>query len=243
MKGLSSSISEQNKPEHSPEIPFVLVDNVVKKFGTSTTTVEVLRGLNFRMAANESVGLLGRSGSGKSTLLNLLGGLDTPTAGRIFVAGHDLSHFDKNQRAEFRLTMVGMIFQSFYLIPHQSTLENVALPMIFAGIPRKEREDRAASILQEVGMSHRLDHRPNQLSGGEKQRVALARAIVNRPRLLLADEPTGNLDSATSEEAIGLIMNYVQSQHAALLLVTHDLELAKRCSTRIVRMHDGLISS
>jgi predicted ABC-type transport system involved in lysophospholipase L1 biosynthesis ATPase subunit len=220
-----------------------LVDiaGLVKEYGAPAARIPVLRGLHLAIPRGERVALRGKSGSGKSTLLNLLGGLDAPTAGRIVVDGHDLSVMSSNERAAYRLSTVGMIFQAFYLVPTRTALENVEMPMILAGGARSERRKAAARALEGVGMSHRLDHLPTQLSGGERQRVAIARALVNRPKLLLADEPTGNLDTATGDEVITLILDYVRDAGATLLLVTHDEELAERCATRILRMQDGMI--
>jgi predicted ABC-type transport system involved in lysophospholipase L1 biosynthesis ATPase subunit len=220
-----------------------LVDiaGLVKEYGAPAARIPVLRGLHLAIPRGERVALRGKSGSGKSTLLNLLGGLDAPSAGRIVVDGHDLSAMSSNERATYRLSTVGMIFQAFYLVPTRTALENVETPMILAGAPRSERRKAATRALEGVGMSHRLDHLPTQLSGGERQRVAIARALVNRPKLLLADEPTGNLDTATGDEVIALILDYVRDAGATLLLVTHDEELAERCATRILRMQDGMI--
>jgi predicted ABC-type transport system involved in lysophospholipase L1 biosynthesis ATPase subunit len=185
------------------------------------------------------VALLGKSGSGKSTLLNLLGGLDRPTAGSLAVAGRDLGRLGGRDLARFRSAAVGMIFQSFNLIPSRTAIENVELPMIFAGRSPRERRAEAARALESVGLGARMAHRPAQLSGGESQRVAVARALVNRPEILLADEPTGNLDSATAGEVIGLILEHVQSHGTTLILVTHDEELAATCTNRVLRLKDG----
>jgi putative ABC transport system ATP-binding protein len=221
--------------------PLVEIAELIKEYGPPAARIPVLRGLHLAIPHGQRVALLGKSGSGKSTLLNLLGGLDVPTAGSIRVADRDLAALNANERAHYRLSTVGMIFQAFYLVPSRNALENVEMPMILAGIARKERRTSAAQALESVGLGHRLNHRPDQLSGGERQRVAIARALVNRPRLLLADEPTGNLDTVTGGEVLDIILEYVQSSGAALLLVTHDEELAKRCATRILRMQDGML--
>ncbi|MCE9534732.1 MAG: ABC transporter ATP-binding protein [Planctomycetes bacterium] len=220
---------------------FVELAGLSKVYGPPTATIQVLRGLNLTIPQGERVALLGKSGSGKSTLLNLLGGLDVPTSGTIRVGGRDLATMQSNDRADYRLSMVGMIFQAFHLVASRTALENVEMPMTLAGVSKVERRQRAAECLDAVGMSHRLTHFPAQLSGGERQRVAIARALVNRPRLLLADEPTGNLDTATGDEVLRLILEYVHSRGATLLLVTHEEELARQCATRILRMQDGIL--
>lgn len=219
----------------------VEIAGLTKTYGPAAALIPVLRGLDLTIPHGQRVALLGKSGSGKSTLLNLLGGLDVPTSGSIHVNGRDLATMTANERALYRLSTVGMIFQAFYLVPSRNALENVELPTILAGLSRKERQTIAAAALESVGLGHRLTHRPDQLSGGERQRVAIARALVNRPRLLLADEPTGNLDTVTGEEVLDIILQYVEFSGAALLLVTHDDELARRCATRILRMQDGML--
>jgi ABC-type lipoprotein export system ATPase subunit len=187
--------------------------------------------------------LLGKSGSGKSTLLNLLGGLDQPTSGSLFVAGRDLSRMRSNELAHFRLATVGMVFQSFNLVASRTALQNVELPMIFAGRSPTERREAARCALAAVGLEHRLTHRPAELSGGEHQRVAIARALVNRPKLLLADEPTGNLDTATANEIVALLSNHVFQHGCTLVLVTHEEELANRLTDRIICLKDGMLLS
>ena len=192
------------------------------------------------MRRGERVALLGKSGSGKSTLLNLLGGLDRPTAGSAVVEGADLAAMTGRQRAAYRLGTVGMIFQAYNLIHARTALENVELPMIFAGRPRRERREAATRALEAVGLGHRLGHRPPQLSGGEMQRAAIARALVNRPKVLLADEPTGNLDSSTAAEVLDLLLTYLRQHGTTLIMVTHDEDLAAQCADRVLRMRDGL---
>jgi predicted ABC-type transport system involved in lysophospholipase L1 biosynthesis ATPase subunit len=187
------------------------------------------------------VALLGKSGSGKSTLLHLFGGLDRPTAGALEVAGHNLARLSGRELARFRSARVGMIFQSFHLVPSRTALENVELPMLFAGLSRRQRRAEARRALEAVGLGGRLLHRPAQLSGGENQRVAVARSLVNRPQLVLADEPTGNLDSATAREVIGLILDHVKGHGATLVLVTHDEELAAASTDRVLRLKDGQV--
>jgi predicted ABC-type transport system involved in lysophospholipase L1 biosynthesis ATPase subunit len=217
--------------------------DVSKVYGAAAAPVHALRGVSFEIQPGEQVAMLGRSGSGKSTLLNLLGGLDRPTAGQIRVGNQDLSDLSSREMARYRLTSVGMVFQDFHLIPTRTALKNVELPLLFAGVKPADRRKYAANVLSAVGLEHRLKHLPVELSGGERQRVALARAIVSRPGLLLADEPTGNLDNATAGEVIEVMLAYVRIHGAALLLVTHDETLARHCAQRILRMDDGRIVS
>jgi len=217
--------------------PLVRTRDLVKNYGS----VSVLRGVTFEVAPGERVAILGKSGSGKSTLLHLIGGLDVPTSGTVTVAGRNLGQLSRNERAEFRLTTVGIIFQAFHLIPNRSAVENVELPMTFAARSKRERHRQAIGVLETVGLGHRLKHRPAELSGGERQRVAIARALVNQPQLLLADEPTGNLDSATGTGVLEEILVQVKSRGMAFVLVTHDEELAKRSSDRVLYMQDGVL--
>lgn len=217
--------------------------DLTKEYRTSATPVFALKRLSLEVRHGERVALLGKSGSGKSTLLNLLGGLDHATSGSLQVAGHDLERLGARGLARFRSAAVGIIFQSFNLIPSRTALENVELPMVFAGVAPRERRAAARRALEAVGLGARLDHRPAQLSGGEHQRVAVARALVNRPQVLLADEPTGNLDSATAREVTGLIDEHVRQHAATLILVTHDQELAAECTDRVLRLRDGLLQS
>lgn len=219
----------------------VSAELLARSFGTSKSPVTALRGVSLQIQRGECVALLGKSGSGKSTLLNLLGGLDHPTSGTLHVAGHDLQRLSGTQLARFRSTTVGMIFQSFNLIPSRTALQNVELPMIFSGVPPRQRRDEARAALEAVGLGHRLQHRPAQLSGGENQRVAVARSLVNHPQIILADEPTGNLDSTNAREVIDLIMQHVRNHQATFILVTHDEELAATCTNRIIRLKDGQI--
>jgi putative ABC transport system ATP-binding protein len=212
---------------------------VVKHYGSEAAPVPALRGVSLDVRRGECIALLGRSGSGKSTLLNLLGGLDQATAGTIEVAGRDLGRLSRRELACYRLATVGMIFQSFNLIPSRTAWQNVELPMIFAGVSPGERKAAARKSLEAVGLGYRLHHRPAELSGGEHQRVAIARALVNQPKLLLADEPTGNLDSATAKEIMELLSRFVKQHGTTLILVTHEEELAAAHTDRIVRLHDG----
>ncbi|MHC5037588.1 MAG: ABC transporter ATP-binding protein [Planctomycetota bacterium] len=200
--------------------------------------IEALRGVNFSAQSGEVVGILGKSGSGKSTLLNLIGGLDRPTRGSVEVAGLKLHALSPKKLARFRLKTVGFVFQSFHLSPRLRAWENVALPLVFAGVSRSERRKRALKLLESVGLAHRRSSRPGQMSAGEQQRTAIARAMVNTPRLLLADEPTGNLDTVTSEEIMNLLVEQ-NRKGMTIVMVTHDPELADRYTTRTVRMADG----
>ncbi|MCC6467835.1 MAG: ABC transporter ATP-binding protein [Alphaproteobacteria bacterium] len=219
--------------------PIVLLDDVHLTLASAAGAVNILRGISFRVRAGETVGIVGPSGSGKSTLMMVTAGLERPSAGRIRVAGHDLLTLDEDALARFRRDHVGIVFQSFHLVPTMTALENVAIPLEFAG--RADAFARAGEALGQVGLSHRLTHYPGQLSGGEQQRVALARAFAVHPRLLLADEPTGNLDQATGHQIIDLLFDLRQRHGTSLLLITHDPELAERCG-RIVRIHDGRIA-
>ena len=221
-----------------PDITVRCID-IAKAYGSAAAPVYALRGVSLEVRCGERVALLGKSGSGKSTLLNLLGGIDQPTRGTRQVAGRDLERLSGRELARFRCQAVGMIFQSFNLIPSRTALENVELPMIFAGRPVRQRRAEARSVLEAVGLGQRLHHRPAQLSGGEAQRVAFARALVNQPAILLADEPTGNLDSATAREIMDQLMEHVRARGTTLILVTHDEDLARSCTDRVLRLKDG----
>jgi ABC-type lipoprotein export system ATPase subunit len=221
----------------------VRVTDLVKIYGGRDSRVAALLGVSLEVARGERVALLGKSGSGKSTLLNLIGGLDRPTSGRIQAGSRDLAEMGANELAAFRSTTIGMIFQSYNLISSRTALENVELPMVFAGRRRQERRVAAREALEAVGLAGRLGHRPSELSGGEHQRVAIARALVNRPEILLADEPTGNLDSATAAEILALLLDHLWRTRTTLLLVTHDEELARQAAGRIVRLRDGQVVS
>ena len=214
---------------------------LTKIYGSESSALTVLNDVSLTVANGERLAILGRSGSGKSTLLNLIGGLDVPTSGTITVAGSPLHSLTSEQRAEYRLRTVGIVFQAFHLVSSRTAVENVELPLIFAGHDRHERRRLACAALDAVGLSERRTHRPNTLSGGERQRVALARALVNRPRILLADEPTGNLDTQTAAQVIELMLTQVERDRTTLILVTHDEELAQRVANRVIRMKDGRI--
>jgi len=217
----------------------VLLDDVHLTLSSTAGAVNILRGISLQVGAGETVGIVGPSGSGKSTLMMVTAGLERPSQGTIRVAGQDLGRMDEDALARFRRDHVGIVFQSFHLVPTMTALENVAIPLEFAG--RGDAFDRAEEALKQVGLGHRLTHYPGQLSGGEQQRVALARAFAVHPRLLLADEPTGNLDQATGHQIIDMMFELRQRHGTSLLLITHDPELAERCG-RILRIQDGRIA-
>jgi putative ABC transport system ATP-binding protein len=202
--------------------------------------VDALRGVDLAIADREFVALVGPSGSGKSTVLNLIGGLDRPTSGEVWINGNELSASDERALTRHRRQHVGFVFQSFNLLPRLTAEENVAIPLMFSAVPEKERLARARGLLERVGLGPRLDHRPTQLSGGEQQRVAIARALVGQPALLLADEPTGNLDTTTGAEIMSLLKELNQERGLTLLVVTHDPEVAAFAG-RVVRLRDGRV--
>lgn len=220
----------------------IRLHQVVKEWTRGSVPVRALRGVSLEVHRGERLVLLGKSGSGKSTLLHLLAGLDQPTSGQVEVEGADLTRMSEAQLAHFRLRSVGMIFQSFHLVPWRSAVDNVELPLIFAGLSPRDRRLKAEQALEAVGLGHRLTHRPAEMSGGEQQRVAIARALVNRPSLLLADEPTGNLDSDNAAAIVDLIDRHVRLENATLVLVTHDEELASRFADRTLRLRDGVFT-
>ncbi|MGI5213194.1 ABC transporter ATP-binding protein [Plantactinospora sp. CA-290183] len=201
-------------------------------------SVAALRGVSLTIAAGDYVAIVGPSGSGKSTLMHLLGGLDRPTGGRLWIGGRDVGALTADELARLRNETIGFVFQSFHLLPRTSAVENVALPLVYRGVGGRQRRALAAAMLGRVGLGHRLDHRPNQLSGGEQQRVAIARALVTDPVVLLADEPTGNLDTVTGESVLGLLEELNAESGVAVVLVTHDREVAARAQRQIV-VRDG----
>ena len=220
--------------------PFLLeARELVRHYSMGGTLVRALDGVSLSVGRGELVAVLGVSGSGKSTLLHLLGSLDTPTSGSVLVDGRDLASFGSRERTLYRRTVVGLVFQSYYLVPNLTAEENVAVALTFQGVFGKDRRLRAAEAIGRVGLGHRARHRPGQLSGGEQQRVALARAIVHRPPLLLADEPTGNLDSATAADVIARIDEIRRELGTTVVMVTHDQEMAGRVADRIYRLRDG----
>ena len=214
---------------------------ITRDFKLGAQTVHVLKGIDLDISKNEYVALMGPSGSGKSTLMNLLGCLDTPTSGSYELNGTDISSLNDNALAEIRNSEIGFVFQTFNLLPRSTALENVALPLVYAGLSKEERLARAAEVLEQVGLADRMDHRPNQLSGGQRQRVAVARALVNKPALILADEPTGNLDSKTSIEIMKLFDD-IQAAGNTVVLVTHEEDIAQHAK-RVIRLVDGNIDS
>ena len=217
------------------------LESIRKNYYLGKQVIEVLKGISFDIFKNEYVALMGPSGSGKSTLMNILGCLDTPTAGRYVLNGKDVSRTTDNELAEVRNNEIGFVFQQFNLLPRLTALENVALPLVYAGIPKKQRMEKAMEMLKKVDLADRSHHKPNEMSGGQNQRVAIARALVNDPAIILADEPTGNLDSKTSYE----IMDIFTKIHGAgntVILVTHEEDIS-HYAHRIIRLRDGIIES
>ncbi len=215
------------------------LDHIGKTYDLGLSQVPALRDIHFSIEPGEFVAIIGQSGSGKSTLMNILGCLDVPTAGRYILSGRDVRELSDDELADVRNLEIGFVFQSFQLLPRATALENVELPLIYRGIPKKERRERAIDALQRVQLDDRMKHKPTELSGGQRQRVAIARALVTQPSLLLADEPTGNLDSRTGEEIVGLFLE-LHSKGNTIILVTHEPKLAARCP-RAVRIVDGLV--
>ncbi len=219
--------------------PFLSLEKVSKIYQRGPNRVVALRTFSLALPAAQFTAVVGRSGSGKSTLLHLLAALDHPTEGEITVGPWRLSAFDRREQARYRREMVGMIFQQFNLIPSMTALANVELPLVLAGVAPAVRQARAAECLERVELSHRLDHRPTELSGGEQQRVAIARALALDPPLLLADEPTGNLDSVTGKQIVALLARLQREQGKSIIVVTHSLEEVAPVATRVVELHDG----
>ena len=217
------------------------IRNIIRDFPLGQETVHVLKGIDLDIERGEYLAIMGPSGSGKSTLMNLLGCLDTPTSGTYILNGNDVSQMSDDELAEIRNHEIGFVFQTFNLLPRTTALENVALPMIYAGVSKKDRTKRAEEVLTDVGLADRMDHKPNQLSGGQRQRVAVGRALVNKPSIILADEPTGNLDSKTSEEIMDLLDEIHQNGNT-VIVVTHEEDIAKRAH-RIIRLIDGMVDS
>jgi putative ABC transport system ATP-binding protein len=221
--------------------PLIVLENVTKVYRTEGEEVHALRGISLVVQPNEYVAIMGPSGSGKSTLMHILGCLDTPTSGRYLLNGRDVSQLDDDELAYIRNRQIGFVFQTFNLLPRATALKNVELPLIYAGVPAAERRERARRALEAVGLGDRLHHRPNELSGGQRQRVAIARALVVNPALILADEPTGNLDSASGAEIMRLFTQLWQLGNT-IILVTHEDYIA-RYARRIIRIRDGRIES
>lgn len=227
--------SSQNAP-----IPVIEARSLTKTYQMGDMEVRALRALSLDILAGELLAIMGPSGSGKSTLMNLIGCLDVPTAGSYRLDGVDVSRLNDDQLAEIRSKKIGFVFQSFNLLARTSALANVELPLIYAGVRGRERRERAVEALTLVGLGNRLDHKPNELSGGQQQRVAIARALINRPKLILADEPTGNLDTRTSEEIMQLFQRLNREQGMTIVFVTHDPETAEYCD-RVIHIRDGQI--
>jgi len=219
----------------------IRLNEIARHFVVGTETVRALRSISLTINKNEFVALMGPSGSGKSTLMNLLGCLDTPTSGNYFLNGNDVSTLNDNQLAEIRNKEIGFIFQTFNLLPRSTALENVTLPLIYAGMSKAKRLEQAKESLDNVQLSDRITHKPNELSGGQRQRVAVARALVNKPSIILADEPTGNLDSKTSIEIMGLLEK-IHKAGNTIIVVTHEEDIAQHAH-RIIRLIDGNIAS
>jgi putative ABC transport system ATP-binding protein len=221
--------------------PIINIESLVRNFRLGNQEIKVLKEISFSIQKNEYVALMGPSGSGKSTLMNLLGCLDTPTLGKYVLNNQDVSKLSDDALAQIRNKEIGFVFQTFNLLPRATALDNVALPLIYAGLPKDKRIERAMQVLTEVGLSDRVMHKPNELSGGQRQRVAVARALVNSPSIILADEPTGNLDSTTSNEIMGLF-DAIHKAGNTIIVVTHEEDIAKHAH-RIIRLMDGNIES
>ncbi len=204
--------------------------------------VHALRGVDLEILPNEFVAIMGPSGSGKSTLMNLIGCLDTPTAGQYWLAGTEVSRMTDDELARVRNRQIGFVFQTFNLLPRATSLHNVELPLIYAGLPARERRRRAVEALASVGLGDRMDHKPAELSGGQRQRVAIARALVTEPSIILADEPTGNLDSTTSEEIMKIFEELYRGRGQTIVMVTHEADIARHAA-RVITLHDGVVSS
>jgi putative ABC transport system ATP-binding protein len=221
--------------------PLILLRDIGRKYVIGAETIHALKSVSLNIQKGEFVALMGPSGSGKSTLMNILGCLDTPTKGEYVLNGIHVNEMSENELAEVRNKEIGFVFQTFNLLPRSSSLDNVALPLIYAGIGKAERDERAKKALENVGLGNRVFHKPNELSGGQRQRVAIARALINNPSIILADEPTGNLDTKTSVEIMGLLEE-IHSKGNTIILVTHEEDISQHAH-RIVRMRDGLIEN
>jgi putative ABC transport system ATP-binding protein len=223
------------------ERPFIIeTKNLIKDYPQGDSTLRVLKGINLQVHEGEFLAIMGPSGSGKSTILNMIGALDKPTSGKVYIKGTDLSTLNDNQLADLRNKEIGFIFQFFNLVPRMNALKNVELPMAISGVPRKERNERAIELLTSVGLGGRLDHKPSQLSGGEQQRVAIARALINEPSVMLCDEVTGNLDSKTGDEIMHLLQELNKEQGKTFVLITHD-PVVGQATDRLIQLKDGQI--
>ncbi len=221
--------------------PLITIKDIGRKYVIGSEVIHAIKSVSLTINKGEFVALMGPSGSGKSTLMNILGCLDTPTHGEYILNGINVSHMTDGELAEVRNAEIGFVFQTFNLLPRNSALDNVALPLIYAGVNKQDRQERAKKALENVGLGNRIDHRPNELSGGQRQRVAVARALINNPSIILADEPTGNLDTKTSIEIMGL-MEDIHAKGNTIILVTHEEDIAQHAH-RIVRMRDGLVEN
>ena len=219
----------------------IRIENLTRFYTIGEETVRALNGINLTIEKNEYVALMGPSGSGKSTLMNIIGCLDTPTSGEYFLNGPNVAQLSDSELAAIRNKEIGFVFQTFNLLPRLTALQNVALPLVYAGIPESERLKKAKEVLEQVGLGNRITHKPNELSGGQRQRVAVARALVNHPSIILADEPTGNLDTKTSDEIMQLL-DIIHQAGNTIVLVTHEEDIALRAK-RVVRMRDGIVES
>jgi putative ABC transport system ATP-binding protein len=217
------------------------IRDITKLYRMGDSTIHALRGVSLQIRRNEYLAIMGPSGSGKSTMMNVVGCLDTPTSGDYFFNGGNVAHMDDDQLADIRNREIGFVFQTFNLLPRSDALRNVELPLIYAGIPADERRERAAEGLRSVGLGERMHHKPNELSGGQRQRVAIARALINNPSIILADEPTGNLDTRTGEEIMQLL-EVLYARGNTIILVTHEEDIARH-ARRIVRLRDGVVES
>jgi putative ABC transport system ATP-binding protein len=223
-------------------IPVIKLESVSKSYFKGSVEIPALQDISMEIFSGEFVSIAGRSGSGKSTLLNIIGGLDSATSGDVWISGNNLTDMSRQELALHRRHTVGMIFQSFNLIPSRTAQDNVSLALAFAGIPGKQRKTISRKLISDLGLKKRINHKPGELSGGEAQRIAVARALANNPRILLADEPTGNLDSITAGEIIGLLEDLNSSQKITVLMVTHEEDYAKTFSHRVIHLKDGRIS-
>ena len=219
----------------------IKIQNLTRFYTIGEEVVRALNGINLSIQKNEYVALMGPSGSGKSTLMNIIGCLDTPTSGEYFLNGPNVAQLSDSELAAIRNKEIGFVFQTFNLLPRLTALQNVALPLVYAGIPEADRLKKAKEVLEQVGLGNRMTHKPNELSGGQRQRVAVARALVNHPSIILADEPTGNLDTKTSEEIMQLL-DIIHQAGNTIVLVTHEEDIALRAK-RVVRMRDGIVES